>query len=92
MLIQKDIDDIVAKGPQDDEIKDALIYLQKTFKDREKNSDYWFNRFSQYILEGVDVYDSEEIEINKITTKDIQKLASALFRQGNKLTFIYGTK
>jgi len=92
VLVQKDIDDLVAKGPRENEIKDALIYLQKTFKDREKDSDYWFGRFSEYILNGVDVYDNEETEINKITTKDIQKLAAELFKQGNKLTFIYGSK
>ena len=92
LIVQKEIDDIVANGLRENEIKDALVYLQKTFKDRDKDSDYWFNRFFEYINEGIDVYDNEETEINKITTRDIQKLASELFKQGNKLTFIYGTK
>ncbi|MFA6335131.1 MAG: insulinase family protein [Bacteroidales bacterium] len=91
-IVQKEIDDVVTNGPKESEIKDAVLYIKKNFKDKEKDGDYWFNRFRNFILEGVDIQDGEEQSIDKISTKDIQKLASDLFGQGNKLTFIYGTK
>ncbi len=91
-IVQKEIDDLVANGPKESEIKDAIIYVKKTHKDREKNSDYWFGRFMSFIIDGTDIYDGEEEGIGKVSTSDIQKLAKELFGQGNKLTFIYGTK
>jgi len=91
-IVQKEIDDLVANGPKESEIKDAVLYIKKNFKDREKNSDYWFGRFKSLIIDGTDIYDGEEEAIGKVTTNDIQKLAIELFGQGNKLTFIYGTK
>ncbi|OFY44416.1 MAG: hypothetical protein A2X18_02095 [Bacteroidetes bacterium GWF2_40_14] len=91
-IVQKEIDDLVANGPKASEIKDAVLYVKKNHKDREKNSDYWYGRFKSLILDGTDIYDGEEEGIDKVSTSDIQKLAKELFSQGNKLTFIYGTK
>lgn len=91
-IVQKEIDDLVSNGPKESEIKDAVLYAKKNYKDREKNSDYWYGRFKSLIIDGTDIYDGDEEGIGKVTTSDIQRLAKEFFGQGNKLTFIYGTK
>ncbi len=91
-IVQNEINDLVVNGPKEEEIKNVILFIKKNFKDREKNSNYWFNRFKDYILDGVDLLDQEEEGVEKIQTTDIQKIASEFFGQSNKFTFIYGTK
>jgi zinc protease len=91
-IVHREIKDIAENGPAQDEIKDALLFIKKNYKDREKKADYWYGRFRHLVREGFDIYTGEEENIEKISKEDIRKLAKKIVEQGNVMTTIYGTK
>ncbi|MCK9304374.1 MAG: insulinase family protein [Bacteroidales bacterium] len=90
--VDEEIEDLAKNGPVQEEIKNALLYTKKNYSTREKKSDYWFGRFKHLIREGFDIYENEEQNVEKVTSKDIQKLAQKIYNSGNRLTLYYGTR
>jgi len=90
--VNEEIEDLALNGPAPEEINNALLYTKKNFSTREKKSNYWLERFFHLVTEGFDIYENEEQNIDKITPKDIQKLAAKIYKSGNRLTLYYGTR
>lgn len=90
--VDEEIEDLAKNGPVQEEIKNALLFTKKNYSTREKKSDYWFGRFKHLVTEGFDIYENEEQNVEKVTPKDIQKLAQKIYKSGNRLTLYYGSK
>ncbi len=90
--VNEEIEDLAVNGPAPDEINNALLYTKKNFNTREKKANYWVERFKHLINEGFDIYENEEQNIDKITPRDIQKLAAKIYKSSNRLTLYYGTR
>lgn len=82
-IIYKGIDEMVEKGPKEEDLKKVKEYMLRSHAERLKNNGYWMNQMMEYAIWGNDWVTPYEKTLNSITTADIQKVAKAIFRSGN---------
>lgn len=82
-IIYKGIDEMVEKGPKEEDLKKVKEYMLRSHAERLKNNGYWMSQMMEYAIWGGDDVTPYEKTLNSITTADIQKAAKAIFRSGN---------
>ena len=82
-IIYDELGKIATKGPKAEHLQKAKEYAKKTYIDQQKNNGYWLDRLVDTQFYGYDSQASYLSDLEKITTKDIQKAAKTLLNSPN---------
>ncbi|MFV0554181.1 MAG: M16 family metallopeptidase [Mangrovibacterium sp.] len=88
-LVYKELD-IAQNYISQDDLDKVVLNMKKNLDSQIKNSDYWMSKLStlyKYDDEGMDTEEYADI-LDKVTTKDIQKVAKKFFKKANTLEFV----
>ncbi|MBO7160423.1 MAG: insulinase family protein, partial [Paludibacteraceae bacterium] len=82
-IIYDELGKIAAQGPKAEHLQKVKEYAKKTYIDQQINNGYWLDRLVDTQFYGYDSQASYLSELEKITTKDIQKAAKTLLNSPN---------
>lgn len=84
-LIDKGINDFIAKGPKAEELAKVKEYMLKTYEANQKENGYWIGLLHGYLWEGLDARTGYTDLVNSITSADLQQFAKAFIAQKNRI-------
>lgn len=84
-LINKGIQDFIAKGPKAEDLSKVKEYMLKTFQQNQKENSYWMGVMKTMLWEGVDMNAGYEATVNAVTINDLKKFAKDFFGQKNMI-------
>ena len=84
-LINKGIQDFIAKGPKAEDLSKVKEYMLKTFQQNQKENSYWMGAMKTMLWEGVDMNAGYEATVNAVTINDLKKFAKDFFGQKNMI-------
>lgn len=87
-VVQKEIDELVAEGPTEQEVREIKLYLEKRFADRKKNVS-WMAILSS-ALKGEANLELEQMELlEQVSARKVHAFAKRLFESGNRMIFVF---
>lgn len=87
-VVQKEIDELVAEGPTEQEVREIKLYLEKRFADRKKNVS-WMAILSS-ALKGEPNLELEQMELlEQVSARKVHAFAKRLFESGNRMIFVF---
>lgn len=84
-LISKGIEEFIANGPVSEDLSKVKEYMLKTYKQNQKENNYWMGILSTYYWENLDMNTGYEETVNAITGDDLKAFAKAFFGQKNEI-------
>lgn len=87
-IIDAQVVKMATEGPTAEHMQKIKEYMLKKHKDNQKENSYWLGCMSEWVDKGVDQVNGYEELVNAITVKDVQKFASKLVKQNNKITVV----
>jgi zinc protease len=84
-IIYAEIDNITTNGPSETDLNKVKEYMLKKHKEDIKENSYWEGIITEYMHTGLDRYTDYETIVNNMTVESIQKFATKLFNQGNRI-------
>ncbi len=87
-IIYDEIDKLVKNGPEAEDVENAKKYWLKTFKDNQKENQWYMYILSEYYREGIDRYTDYEKAVNGITPESVHKAAKKALTQGNVIQVV----
>ncbi len=93
-LIYAEIDKIMKEAPTQEEMNKIISNMKKNREQSKNHNGYWMNVIYGYYVNGVNSNDPKNFDniINKLTPKDIQKFARALFKDADIVDIIFKPK
>lgn len=93
-LIYAEIDKIMKEAPTQEEMNKIISNMKKNREQSKNHNGYWMNIIYGYYVNGVNSNDPKNFDniINKLTPKDIQKFARALFKDADIVDIIFKPK
>ncbi len=76
---------LAAEGPSEEHLQKVKEYILKKYNDNQKENGYWMKNLDEYFYTGLDLTKDYTQLVNSITTKDVQKFAAELLKQGNEI-------
>ena len=87
-IASRELMNIVANGPSEEDFDKTIEYLVKDHKERVKTDGYWLSILSTKYFYGEDEYTLYVDTLASITPKDVQELAKELLSQKNYIEVI----
>ncbi len=84
-IIYNELDIIVKEGPNIDYLNKVKENKLKKLTELQKENSYWLSAISTYDRNHIDIVKNQEAIISNTTSKDLQKIAKALFSQKNRI-------
>lgn len=84
-IIYKGIDDMMAKGPKDEDIQKVKEYLLRAHTENLKKNGYWLNQMVDKVRNNNDFVTGYEDAVKSVTAKDIKAMANIIFKSGNRI-------
>ena len=84
-LISKGIEEFIANGPVSEDLSKVKEYMLKTYKQNQKENNYWMGILSTYYWENLDMNTGYEETVNAITGDNLKAFAKAFFGQKNEI-------
>ena len=84
-IIYAEADALAKNGPSEENLNKVKEYMLKKHAENLKENRYWLNTIDEYLFTGVDMMKDYDQIVNGITAQDIQKFATSLFSQKNKV-------
>ena len=93
-LIYAEIDKMMKEAPTQEEMNKIISNMKKNREQSKNHNGYWMNVIYGYYVSGINSNDPKNFDniINKLTPKDIQKFAQALFKDANVVDIIFKPK
>lgn len=91
-IVNEDLKELATTGPSKENMKKALNYMQKAYRQSLKENDYWLGRIKTYLKDGLNEIINYENILKKITFKEIQTIAEQFSRTRNKMEIVMTTK
>jgi len=84
-IVYGELNELTKNGPSEVNLNKVKEYMLKKHNEDLKENGYWLGAIDEYLFTGVDEMKDYETIVNSITMGDIQKFASQLISQGNRL-------
>ena len=84
-IIFAEIERISKEGPSEANLNKVKEFMLKKHAEDLKENSYWMGSIDEYLFTGMNPIKDYKQIVNSITAKDIQKLASDLFKQKNEI-------
>nr|WP_321405487.1 insulinase family protein [uncultured Carboxylicivirga sp.] len=90
-LIYAEIDKIIKKGVTQEDLNKTRLNMLKNRKEQKENNGYWMNILRTYYIQGInnDLPENYETIIEKMTSKQLQKLAKTFFKKADKMEIVF---
>lgn len=85
-LSREGLENMIKNGPDAGNFKKVIEYKLKKHAELLKENSYWMSILTQQWLSGIDFSKNYEEVLKSITPKDIQNLASSIYKQNNRVT------
>ncbi len=87
-VVEEEINQLVAEGPTEQEVREIKLYLEKRFTDRKKNVS-WMAILSN-ALKGEPNLELEQMGLlEQVSVESVHAFAKNLFESGNRMTFVF---
>ena len=87
-IVQKEIDDLCADGPSQENLDIAKEFFAKKFRENNITNGTWSNYIRSWYLFGNDNYTEYLDAVNSLSIESIRKAAAGMFSQDNIITVI----
>ncbi len=87
-IVQAVVEDIAANGASEESINKAKEYMLKTFAQNQRENGYWMGRIHEILRHNYDPSKDYEAVITAITAADIQQMAQAILKNGNRIRVV----
>ena len=84
-LIEKGIDDFIAKGPKAEDLNKVKEYMLKTYQQNQKENSYWMSILNDMLWKKADLNTGYEKTVNAVTAESLEKFAKEFFGQKNMI-------
>lgn len=93
-LIYKETEKLMQEAPTAEEMNKVISNLRKNREQSKQHNSYWLNAIYSYYVSGINSADPKNFEdiLDKITAKDIQKFAQALFKGADVIDLTFKPK
>jgi zinc protease len=90
-IIYRELTDISGNGPTQVNLEKAVSNMLKTREEEREHNSYWGKAVQGYYLNGIDRNDPANYQdiLNKITTKDIRKVAKKLLAKADLMELVF---
>jgi zinc protease len=90
-IIYRELTDISGNGPTQVNLDKAVSNMLKTREEEREHNSYWGKAVQGYYLNGIDRNDPANYQdiLNKITTKDIRKVAKKLLAKADLMELVF---
>ena len=87
-IVQLEIDQLVATGPTQKEMREIKLYLEKVYNDQIEETP-WLSIISDALRQIPDIATPAKKLVNKMEAEEIHKFAKRVFTTGNRMTFVF---
>lgn len=87
-IIYNELEDIAKNGVSDEELKKFIEPGLTSLAQNERSNAYWAGTLTNLLLENYDRYTGRKEMITGVTSADVQKMAAALVKAGNRATVV----
>lgn len=84
-IIYKGVEDMVNLGPKEEDVQKVKEYMLRAHEEDLKSNGYWMGEMVEHALYGNDDVTPYVETIKSITAADIQAVAKAIFKSGNRI-------
>ncbi|MCM1094204.1 MAG: insulinase family protein [Lachnospiraceae bacterium] len=87
-LVKEGLENMVANGPDEENLAKVKEYLRKTLESNRTVNQYWMYIHNQEWFTGVNLDKGYEETLAGITAKDVQDFAADMLRQNNRIQVV----
>ncbi|PKO96798.1 MAG: hypothetical protein CVU12_03450 [Bacteroidetes bacterium HGW-Bacteroidetes-7] len=87
-IVQLEIDQLVATGPTQKEMREIKLYLEKVYNDQIEETP-WLSIISDALRQIPDIATPAKKLVSKMEAEEIHKFAKRVFTTGNRMTFVF---
>lgn len=93
-LIYAETERMMQEGPTQEEMDKVISNMKKNREQSKNHNSYWMNSIYSFYVSGTNPSDPKNFEdiLNKLTPKDIQKFAQALFKKADVVDITFKPK
>ena len=84
-IVYQGVDDMCDKGPSAENLQKVKEYMHRSHAEDLKKNGYWMGRMLDYARYGREYVADYDRLVDEITAADIQQIAKAIFRSGNRI-------
>jgi len=84
-IISKELKKISSKGPDSKDFEKVRLNLLKKYKENQDNNNWWLSAIRLYNTDKINLLTEYSKTVNKITGKDISKMAKKIIASDNKV-------
>lgn len=84
-LIKEGIHNFIAEGPNEGDLNKVKEYMLKTYRQNQKENEYWIEMLQEYYWENIDMDTDYEQMVESISVNDLREFAKAFFKQNNQI-------
>jgi zinc protease len=90
-IVYSEIEKLATEGPSKENLDKAIRNMLKTREEARLHNNYWSNALYLYYYSGLNVNDPKNYEqiLNKLTIKDIKKLAARFFGKADVADIVF---
>jgi zinc protease len=90
-IIYREIDNIMKNGPSQENLDKSVNNILKNREESKMHNSYWLGTLSRYYSYGINSNDPANYEnvLKSFTVKDIQKIASKMFKKADIVDLIF---
>lgn len=87
-LVKEGLENMVANGPDEENLAKVKEYLRKTLESNRTVNQYWMYIYNQEWFTGVNLDKGYEDVLAGITAKDVQEFAANMLNQNNRIQVV----
>lgn len=87
-IVQLEVDQLVATGPTQKEMREIKLYLEKVYNDQIEETP-WLSIISDALRQIPDIATPAKKLVDKMEAEEIHKFAKKVFTTGNRMTFVF---
>ena len=88
LVIKQELQNVSVNGADEKYTSKVKEYMQKTYKEKERENSTWAGYFESYYRQGVDEYTDFEKVLQAVTSDDLSQMAKHILSSGNEITVI----
>lgn len=87
-IVEAELQNVATHGVTAEELGKVKEHWLKSYVDAQKTNGYWSGNLIEYLRYGKDDHSNYEAVVRNLTSADVQRVAQALLREGNKLSVV----